>query len=157
MTYADVSVPVASVVDVYDPTKDYDKADITSVVGSTVDSSVAKGPAISPAGSWALDVESQAPKEVLVSGEMTISKGADEKAFRAVGKARAPIMCFKKEVCWDELLEPTSHNVYMWKSKDASGTVAMTSPTSMTLTSASRYGTFQMVYNKVADAEVVKA
>lgn len=147
ITYADLEVPIVTA-DAYDPEQDYGKdGSVATAAGSPI-TAVAGKPEFDPVGHWTLDVGSQTPSAALTEGEMTISRG-DDKALRTVGTAQAKILCFSKTIAWDEPLEHSGGNVFGCSTADATIEVAMTSADTMMTTSASRNGTFQMVYRKV--------
>lgn len=165
MTYAEMSVPVVTLqADAYDPQQDYSKADgVVTAAGTPLTGEVGQlvqPESYDPVGEWTLDVDSQSnPSASLKEGSMRISHagpaGDADKRLRVVGSAKFPILCFNKTIAWDESLERSSTNVFVGSTQGSMGAgettieLALTSPTALTATSASRHGTYRMTYNKV--------
>jgi len=148
MTYSDLdyNVPPSALGDVYDPNKTYDEKDITVVTGSTVAASLKDSKAVDPRGKWELEIDSQVPEKTLSFGEMVIT-GTD-KAYKSKGSCKYPVLFVPWSSKWECDFELTSPNVYSFKMSSGSGEAAFTSPTTLTLTMATQWGTMQMTYNK---------
>ena len=157
MTYAEMSVPVVTLqADAYDPLQDFSKADdIVTAAGTPLIGDIGQLESFDAVGDWMLDVHSQSNPSAapLKEGSMSISL-ADDKRLRAVGVARFPILCFSKTITWDETLESSSTNVYIGTIQGSMGAgettieLTLTSPNTLTVTSASRHGTHRMSYSK---------